>query len=904
MLKKLFPSISASVSTSVLGNLASASEAGFSSASSSSRRGYSSEEVSRSDIPTLKRRHSFHHPYSEAILEDEGNRRNNDIADLSIDPFDSYHTLKRSKSMSFGATKKPSFSNFKKKRPKSVHFDLEEDNAAGKSQATESKASSLPEKASVASIPVVSPNGSPQKSLSSFYSDLSEDKDNYEDDRMSFRSIFHYRGLENNLQRQFSSIIDESMDMHESEKHDGDKDRLFDSPKKRSDPLFSPVVSLDQDEYHQNYERVRDPHERSEKDVLHLAATSSNEEVQWADKARSPSQLNPTFEDISATRVFNSSSQIFTDTKDSNWLFKPATSTMIQNLKELMDSQCVDNDLDAKDEQEQCNTLDKDENSNSIEELKDNNKEDISHNTATEERDSDELEKVTEELDTLRIGKFELPENHEVKVTEVEDTDNASNKTKVLTSWNEKELRIVKEIVNLLKEEVSLTNILTDFSEEVDTETKEEKEDKDEEEEIILSLKRGIEELMKKFQAMKKEKENLEVQVKNLSEQVELLKETLNGSNTYSIQTQQILDSTRNETKVLQEQIKLLQDRFSVELQRKSQLNKRLQDIKKNFEISQQSLGELNKSKEDLDTQVASLREELADLKRNAEEYIKNMEEVDLQLQEELEFRSQLEKENHDLKTKLFDANTENESLTNSLQRSQLELSELNEKHNNVIKSYKSLVEGVVDLKHSKEISESRLEGLSTHFSNIFKENQTLLQQNDQYRNALTKLKEHLDLAETESIRMRKEIKAISADNLFLDNFSRSFMLLAFKALEPMVHNESKSYFNRNYNMIDGTSLSEEHEDVLDRLLEFLTRSITDLVSQYSENEKLLEAELRTRNENYQNMLQKLGTMMEKHLAKSLNKENKDGESYDIYSKQHKKRKRISMLDSNALTTS
>lgn len=904
MLKKLFPSISASVSTSVLGHLASASEAGFSSASSSSRRGYSSEEVSRSDIPTLKRRHSFHHPYSEAILEDEGNRRNNDIADLSIDPFDGHHTLKRSKSMSFGASKKPSFSSFKKKRPKSVHFDLEEDNVTGKSQATESKTSSLPKQANGDSIPVVSPNGSPQKSLSSFYSDLSEDRDNYDDDKMSFRSIFHYRGLENNLQRQFSSIIDESMDMHESEKHDGNKDRLFDSPKKRNDPFFSPVVNVDQNEYHQDYERVKDSPDVSERGVLHLAASSSNEEIQWADNTPSPSQLKSTFEDISATRLFNSSAQVFPDSKDSNWLFKPATSTMIQNLKELMESQCVDNDLDARNEEELGNTLDTDEISNPIEELEDSHKQDISHNNEIEDRVSDNLEKVTEELDTLQISKFELPVNPEVRITEEEHTDDANNTTNVLTLWNEKELKAVKEIIDLLKEEVSLSNIFTGFTEDVRTETKKEKEDKDKEEDIILNLKRGIRELMKKFQSMRKEKEDLEVQVKNLLEQVELLKETLNGSNTYSIKTQKILDSTRNETKVLQEQIKLLQDRFSEELQRKSQLNKRLQDFKKNFEISQKSLGELTRSKEELDTQVASLREELADLKRNAAEYIKNMEEADLQLLEELEFRSQLEKENHDLKTKLFDVNIENESLTNSLQNYQLQLCELTKKHNNIIKSYKSLVEGVVDLKHSKEISEKRLEGLSSHFSNVFKENQTLLQQNDQYQDSLTKLKKHLDLAETESTRMKKEIDAVCTNNLFLNNFTKSFMLLAFKSLEPMVHDESKSYFNINYNQIDGTSLNEEHEDVLDHLLEFLIRSITDLVSQYMENEKLLEAELKTRNENYQNMLQKLGDMMEKHLAKSLSKENREGESYNIYSKQHKKRKRISMLDSNTLAAS
>ena len=71
-----------------------------SSGNSSKQSDCSSEQINKSDIPTLRRRHSFVTTYAESVLEEEINRTNGN-ADLSIDPFDSSNTLKRSKSLSF-----------------------------------------------------------------------------------------------------------------------------------------------------------------------------------------------------------------------------------------------------------------------------------------------------------------------------------------------------------------------------------------------------------------------------------------------------------------------------------------------------------------------------------------------------------------------------------------------------------------------------------------------------------------------------------------------------------------------------------------------------------------------------------------------------------------------------------
>lgn len=113
MFKKLvIPSLASAVSSGVL-----ASSSSKSSSSNSCSNG-EEELVTKQDIPTLLRRHSFGIPQDTAMFDTPPG----DSTEISIDPFD-VSTLRRSKSLHFEVSKKPSFGSVKKKPAKSVRFN-------------------------------------------------------------------------------------------------------------------------------------------------------------------------------------------------------------------------------------------------------------------------------------------------------------------------------------------------------------------------------------------------------------------------------------------------------------------------------------------------------------------------------------------------------------------------------------------------------------------------------------------------------------------------------------------------------------------------------------------------------------------------------------------------------------
>lgn len=114
MFKKLIvPSLSSAASSALSPYSAN------SSSSKSVDTGDEEEEITKLEIPTLMRRHSFGFTTDNSMLEPP----TGDSTDLSIDPFESNTPMKRSKSFHFEIPKKSSLASLKKKPKKSVRFN-------------------------------------------------------------------------------------------------------------------------------------------------------------------------------------------------------------------------------------------------------------------------------------------------------------------------------------------------------------------------------------------------------------------------------------------------------------------------------------------------------------------------------------------------------------------------------------------------------------------------------------------------------------------------------------------------------------------------------------------------------------------------------------------------------------
>lgn len=143
---------------------------------------------------------------------------------------------------------------------------------------------------------------------------------------------------------------------------------------------------------------------------------------------------------------------------------------------------------------------------------------------------------------------------------------------------------------------------------------------------------------------------------------------------------------------------------------------------------------------------------------------------------------------------------------------------------------------------------------------------------------------------------MSREYLLVLSSNEIVSSAVRNFTKSCLRSLKPLMYEESGEYAAKLYNKLEDLTLfSKEHESLLHAISNFIPKCISDLVSQYTKTESLLQSEINKRNDNYQKMLDKLTKIMEDNLTGITNsKENMNntkmpvGNNYKVDTKNSK----------------
>lgn len=784
--------------------------------SSSKRSDCSSEQINKSDIPTLRRRHSFVTPYAESVLEEEINRTNGN-ADLSIDPFDSSNTLKRSKSLSFNLSRRPSFSTLRKKVPKSVHFEpLEE---------------LIEETHPKQTVPILYGNsetferrGNCTEKLPTYHSDLGERKDFQS--QLGQIQMNVLGSQENEIQRRYSLFSEERIisELELEESQASRKEVLNDNFLPVRTTISNSSVT-DMEEY-----------EESENDNSCLFTEYSQEnrydENSLEDHKKADDENETSVQD---KELVNSTE---------NQMIKVIMQNLVkignyevENMEYDIDHSSWEGILHYSEKAKEAIRLKDTE----IAQLKNQLKENDNGKSDNIYILQEECVRLQNELSCCKIASEQISTKYELLI-------GLNNELEA----NEKSLRSdIMQLETDLSSSVSRLQVECGSREEILTLIK--KYDNKELSDNAGVLRDYIEQLFLKNESIVKENTSILENQLRMKNEIASLEESL--KTTLDLE-QKTLKSVSQENEKLRTSLEELQ----------LKLNDSDMDAKGKINEQTKILAEKDVQMSKFKSQVVFLKEEKEYLQAKLSEYLTDVEEANKQIKEELVFRNEMEKVYNELKTRM----KETESLLHKelkvakdhLILKQAEFSELSDVNSKI---KQEMIEILEDLKNMKEEKEK-----------LAVENQKYVRDNAEYNLNLNLLQEHIKKSNKNVDTMSKEYLIVLKSNEIISNAIKRFAMATFQSLEPVMYEESREYFRKIYSdLVKQTLFSQGEVSTIESVCQFITRCISDIVCQYLENETLLQSEVENRNNNYQRMLDKLIKIMEDNILKSHNaKEN------------------------------
>lgn len=788
-----------------------------SSGNSSKQSDCSSEQINKSDIPTLRRRHSFVTTYAESVLEEEINRTNGN-ADLSIDPFDSSNTLKRSKSLSFNLSRRPSFSTLRKKVPKSVHFEpLEE-------VIEVSKYNSKPTVVPILYGTSETFEGRSKEKPSVFRPNLGEKRGTQ--NQLGHIQMNVLGSQESEIQRRYSLFSEERIisELEFEESQASQKEVLSDNVLTSESISNSPITNMEE-------------YEESENDNSCLFTEYSQENrydensIENNKKAYDDSEKSVQEDEV----VNNNERQMMR--------------AIVQNLAKIGNYELEDIEYEI-DHSSWQGILDCSEKAKDAISVKDTEIAQLENQL--KEKDNGEFEKVhilqeecvrlQNELNSCKIAKEQVSTKYDLLV-------GLNNELEM----NEKCLRNdIMQLETDLSSSVSRLQVECGSREEIFTLIK--KYDCGEElSDNVDVLKDYIEELFFKNESVIKENDSLlehQLQMKNeITSLEESLKTTLDLE-------QETFKSVTDENERLKTNLEKLQLKLNdSDMIAKEKMNEQIKILaEKDLQISK------------FKSQVVFLKEEKEYSQAKLSEYLADVEEANKQIKEELVFRNQMEKVYNELKTRMKETESllhkEVKVANDQLIIKQSELTELSDINSKIKQEMITILEELKSIKDEKKT--------------LVVENQKYVRGNAEYKLNLNLLQEHVKKSNKNVDIMSKEYLMVLKSNEIISNAIKRFAMATFQSLEPVMYEESREYFRNIYSdLLQQTLFSQGKLSTIESVSQFITRCISDIVCQYLENETLLQSEVENRNNNYQRMLDKLTKIMEDNILNAYNsKEN------------------------------
>lgn len=820
MFKRFLPALSASSTSQKQGETLFDIEAS-SENSSSKHTDCSSEQINKSDIPTLRRRHSFVTPYAESVLEEEINRTNGN-ADLSIDPFDSSNTLKRSKSLSFNISRRPSFSTLRKKVPKSVRFESQEEfsekcnmssklvtlsNLFGTSESFQTK------------------NTFTEKPLSYSQSDLGETSEFQ--NQLDSNEMNLHRSQENKIQQRYE-LFSEDCIISELE-----PENPISIQRDISNDNFLPLgTSITHDP------RSLEEYEESEIDNSCLFTEYSAEDKDHENYIEDHQKANENTE-----RLINQEEE---EEEEASIKEYQMMTIILENLMKVENH-----------EQENLNAR------TSLRDILDYS-EKVLETTKLKDAEIKQLksqirEKDDEKFDKMNILQEECTRLHtEFNSCKIEKEQISKKYDHLLCINNELERNEKCLRSDVLQLEVDLSSSVSRLQ-------------------IEICSREDLLSLIDKYDSSEELSDNADA-LKGYIEQLFLKNESLSKANNVLLEQQLQM---KNKMVSLEQSLQSTLDRKHEALELLTEENKRLDTKLKELESRVNSSDLITQSKFDLQnklinernvqisefkSQVSFLNEEKEYLQAKLSEYLADIEEANQQIQEELEFRNQMVKDYNELNMKLKEAESQLQKgvkiANDQLTLKQTEFSELSDINS------KMKQENILMLEELKTLKEER--------EDLTVENKRLAKDNTECKLNLYLLQEHIKKSNKNVDIMSKEYLMVLKSNEIISNALKRFVVTTFHALEPVMYEESRAYFENIYCGLEKQTLfSQGKISTIETIIQFITRCISDFICQYLENEILLQSEVENRNNNYQNMLDKLTKIMEDSIQKSHNsKEN------------------------------
>lgn len=787
--------------------------------SSSKRSDCSSEQINKSDIPTLRRRHSFVTPYAESVLEEEINRTNGN-ADLSIDPFDSSNTLKRSKSLSFNLSRRPSFSTLRKKVPKSVHFEALEELI---------EPSNYHSRQTV--VPTLYGTSETFEGRSNCTEKPSAFQPNLEEKRGIQGQLGHILmkvlgSQENEIQRRYSLFSEEriisELEFEESQA----------SQKEVSNDNFLPVETV----IHNPVTNM-EGYEESENDNSCLFTEYSQENRYDENSIEDNKKADDNSEkSVQEDEVVNN---------NENQMMK----AIMQNLVKIgnYELENIEYEIDHPSWQ---GILDYSEKAKHAIRIKDTEITQLENQL--KEKDNGKSEKVyilqeecvrlQNELNSCKIASEQISTKYDLLV-------GLNNELEA----NEKSLRSdIMQLETDLSSSVSRLQVECGSREEILTLIK--KYDSSEElSDSVYVLKDYIEQLFLKNESVVKEKDSILEHQLGMKNEIASLEESLK---TTLGREQETLKSVTDENERLKTRLEELQLKLNdSDMIAKERMNEQTKILtEKDVEMSK------------FKSQVAFLKEEKEYLQAKLSEYLADVEEANKQIKEELDFRNQMEKFYSELKTRMKETESllhkEVKTANDQLILKQSELTALSDINSKIEQEMVVILRDLENMKYEKE--------------KLDVENQRHVRNDAEYKLNLNLLQEHIKKSNKNVNIMSKEYLMVLKSNELISNAIKRFAMATFQSLEPVMYEESREYFRKIYSeLMKQTLFSQGKVSTIESVSQFITRCISDIVCQYLENETLLQSEVENRNNNYQSMLDKLTKIMEDNILKVYNsKEN------------------------------
>lgn len=782
--------------------------------SSSKRSDCSSEQINKSDIPTLRRRHSFVTTYAESVLEEEINRTNGN-ADLSIDPFDSSNTLKRSKSLSFNLSRRPSFSTLRKKVPKSVHFEPLEEVI---------EVSDYNSKPTV--VPILYGNsetfeGRSKEKPSVFRPNLEEKGGTQNQLRHIQMNVLGSQ--ESEIQPRYPLFSEERIisELEFEESQASQKEVLNDN--------FLPLETI-------SNTPITEEYEESENDNSCLF-TEYSQENRYDDnsignnkKADDDSEKSVQEDEV----VHNNEHQMMR--------------AIMQNLVKIGNYELEDIEYEI-DHSSWQGILDYSEKAKDAISVKDTEIAQLENQL--KEKDNGKSEKVyilqeecvtlQNELNSCKIAKEQVSTKYDLLV-------GLNNELEA----NEKCLRNdIMQLETDLSSSVSRLQVECGFREEILTLIK--KYDCSKElSDSVDALKDYIELLFLKNESVIKENNYILEHQLRMKNEITSLEENLKTTLDREQETLKSVTDENERLKTSLEELQLKLNDSDMIAKEKSEQTKILAE--KDLQISK------------FKSQVVFLKEEKEYSQAKLSEYLADVEEANKQIKEELVFRNQMEKVYNQLKTRMKETESllhkEVKIANDQLIIKQSELTELSDINSKIKQEMIAIKEDLKSIKDEKE--------------KLVVENQKHVRENAEYKLNLNLLQEHIKKSNKNVDIMSKEYLMVLKSNEIISSAIKRFAMATFQSLEPVMYEESREYFRKIYSdLLQQTLFSQGKVSTIESVSQFITRCISDIVCQYLENETLLQSEVENRNNNYQRMLDKLTKIMEDNILNAYNsKEN------------------------------